>query len=242
LKAVILASGVGSRLRPLTDRLPKCLIQLSNGKSILELQFDALQRHHITDIIITTGPYEDRIKEFILTLKKKMNVTLVKNEIYKNTNYIYSMYRAREYIDDDILLIHGDLVFHPELLSRLLNSTHENCVLIHRDHRPEKDFKAEVGNDDRVMRISVHLSSSVSHFLAPFYKVSERSILVWLENIAKYVDMQKTDLYAEDALNDLLDRALDLRAVYFRDELCTEIDDMEDLTSVNRKLLEHSID
>jgi NDP-sugar pyrophosphorylase family protein len=60
LKAVILASGIGSRLSPLTDTLPKCLMQLINGKNILELHLEVLLNRGITDIVITTGPFEER--------------------------------------------------------------------------------------------------------------------------------------------------------------------------------------
>jgi len=111
LKALILASGTGSRLRPLTNDRPKCLINLKNEKTILELQLNAFQKASIKDIVITTGPFEIHVIDFLKSYKHNLNIKLVNNELYKKTNYIYSMYKAKNYLDNDIILIHGDLVF-----------------------------------------------------------------------------------------------------------------------------------
>lgn len=235
MKALILASGTGSRLKPLTDRNPKCLIPLKSGRNILELQILALDRAGIKDIIITTGPFEDQMVEFIEKCNPELDIKLVRNEIYEDTNYIYSMYKAEKYLNnEDILLMHGDLVFDDTVLTKLLDSCYENCVLIKRDHHPQKDFKAEIRDDGRVIKIAVDLTGTSSHFLAPFYKFSHKSMVSWFENIRRFVENDQKNCYAENALNELLESRIDLRAVYFNDELCVEIDDFEDLQWVNR--------
>ena len=126
MKALILASGTGSRLKPLTDRNPKCLIPLKSGRNILELQILALDRAGIKDIIITTGPFEDQMVEFVEKCNSELDIKLVRNEIYEDTNYIYSMYKAEKYLNEDILLMHGDLVFDDTVLTKLLDSCYEN--------------------------------------------------------------------------------------------------------------------
>ena len=234
MKALILASGTGSRLKPLTDRKPKCLIPLKNGRNILELQILALDRAGIKDIIITTGPFEDQMIEFVEKCNPELDIKLVRNEIYDCTNYIYSMYKVEKYMNEDILLMHGDLVFDYTVLTKLLDSSYENGVLIKRDHHPQKDFKAKIRKDGRVMKIAVDLTGANSHFLAPFYKFSYKSMVLWLENIRRFVENDQKNCYAENALNELLGSRIDLRAVYFNDELCVEIDDFEDLQQVNR--------
>ena len=141
MKAIILASGEGKRLRPLTDNLPKPLIKIGD-KTILGHQLDNLIRCHIRDIIITTGPFEDKIKEYVKEKYPDLEVSYVNNPKYETTNYIYSMWLTKGLIDDDIILLHGDLVFEEKLLEKLINAECENCVLVNRKIKPpEKDFK-----------------------------------------------------------------------------------------------------
>ena len=110
MKAIILASGIGKRLRPLTNNMPKSLIKIKD-KTILEYQLDSLLKCKIEKVIITTGPFEEKIKEFLKTKYRNLDVTYVNNPKYETTNYIYSLWLTKDFIDDDVILFHGDLLF-----------------------------------------------------------------------------------------------------------------------------------
>lgn len=227
MKALILNSGIGKRLRPLTEDKPKALIEIGD-KSLLGYQLDNLIRCDIRDIIITTGSFEDKIKMHVKEEYHELDVSYVNNPIYETTNYIYSMWLTKKLIDDDIILFHGDLLFDKKLLERLINEKYENCVLVNRKIKPpKKDFKAVIENN-RVVKIGVGFFGENAFFSAPLYKFSKSDFLCWLDEIEEFVRIGDVNSYAEDAFNKISDKIV-LRPVYFEDALCMEIDTMEDL-------------
>jgi len=227
MKALILNSGRGERLRPLTDDKPKALIKIGD-KTILEYQIDNLIECGIRNIVITTGPFADKIKMHVKEKYSDLDVSYVNNSKYETTNYIYSMWLTKELIDDDIILLHGDLLFDKKLLERMINEKSENCVLVNRKIKaPEKDFKAVIENN-RVVKIGVEFFGENAFFSAPLYKFSKSDFLCWLGEIKTFVKRGDVKSYAEDAFNEISDNLI-LRPLYFDDELCMEIDTMEDL-------------
>ena len=234
MKALILNSGIGERLLPLTEDKPKALIKVGD-KSLLGHQLDNLIEFNIRDIIITTGPFEDKIKRYVRGRYPNINVSYVNNPKYDITNYIYSMWLTKELIDDDIILLHGDLLFDKRLLDKLINEK-TNCVLVNRKIRaPEKDFKAVIENN-RVVKIGVDFFGVNVFFSAPLYKFSKSDFLYWLDEIEKFIEKGDTKSYAEDVFNKISDKLI-LRPLYFDDEFCMEIDNKEDLEKAKNLLL-----
>lgn len=227
MKALILNSGRGERLRPLTENKPKPLIKIGN-KTLLKHQLDNLIECNIMDVIITTGPFENKIKKYLKNEYPYLNVSYVKNPKYRTTNYIYSMWLTKELINDDVILLHGDLLFERKLLEKLINEKHANCVLVNREIKPpEKDFKAVIEND-RVIKIGVEFSGKNAFFSAPLYKFSKSDCLYWLDEIEKFVKKGDLKIYAENVFNKISDKII-LHPLYFTEEICMEIDTKEDL-------------
>ncbi len=193
MKALILNSGKGSRMGDLTRNRPKCLVELGDGTTILERQLSILEKCGITDIIMTTGQYDEEIRE-ACSNHPELEFTFVENELYDSTNYIYSIYKAGGLLDDDIILLHGDLVFEEYVILRLINSE-KSCVVVNTFQAdPDKDFKASIEND-RVVNIGVGLSDNAVPS-QPAYKLLESDMRVWIDSIVKYFDAGKTDCYA----------------------------------------------
>jgi choline kinase len=227
MKALILNSGRGERLRPLTDNKPKPLIKVGN-KTLLDHQLDNLIECNIMDVIITTGPFDSKIKKHVENERPYLNVSYVKNPKYRTTNYIYSMWLTKELIDDDVILLHGDLLFERKLLEKLINEKHANCVLVNREIKPpQKDFKAVIEND-RVIKIGVEFSGKNAFFSAPLYKFSKSDFLYWLDEIEKFVKKGDLKIYAESVFNQISNKII-LRPSYFTKEFCMETDTKEDL-------------
>jgi choline kinase len=227
MKALILASREGKRLRPLTYTLPKPLLKILEDKTILDYQMENLIGCGIRDILITTGPFEDALKAYVEKHFPAINVAYVHNPRYETTNYLYSLWLTKERIDDDVILVHGDLLFDKKLLERLI-AENGNRVLVNKKIAvPEKDFKAVVEHNT-VIRIGVDFSGENAFFSAPLYKFSKSDFLCWLDEIEEFVKRRDTTRYAEDAFNEISDTIV-LRPVYFDDELCMEVDTMEDL-------------
>ena len=131
MKALILNSGLGSRMGVLTSEHPKCMTEISSHDTILSRQLKLIAETGIEEVMMTTGYFDSVLVNYCKSLDLPLNYTFVKNPLYADTNYIYSIYCAREYLNDDILLMHGDLVFEYSVLEDLLNNEN-SCTYIGR--------------------------------------------------------------------------------------------------------------
>ena len=102
MKSLILNSGTGTRMGELTADKCKCLVEIANGKTILDEQITRLIKCGITDFCITTGPFSDVLEPYIRKNYNGVHFTFINNPLYSQTNYIYSIYLARDVLEGDI--------------------------------------------------------------------------------------------------------------------------------------------
>ena len=230
MKAILLNSGIGKRMGSLTDSSPKALLSLSPDVTILDLQINTLKDNYVNDIIITTGPFADQIIQHVKINFPSMNIQYSYNPDYQTTNYIFSMHLIpNELIDDDVVLMHGDLVFPQELMSSVLSSSLENCVLVNKTVlQPEKDFKGRIENE-QITEIGVEIFDMNCFALMPLYKLTKSFFLRWKKEIAYYINQGIDQVYAENAFNDIAHEIV-LNPYYYTDQFCFEIDTPEDLS------------
>ena len=233
MKALILNSGLGSRMGVLTSEHPKCMTEISPRETILSRQLRQLSEAGIRQAVITTGYYDEVLVNYCRALDLPLDYTFVKNPVYDQTNYIYSIYCAREYLDDDIVLMHGDLVFENEVFDKVLASESSCMTVSSTLPLPEKDFKAPV-NDGMVMRVGVDIFEDALEAQA-LYKLNKNDWKVWLDKIVEFCEAGNRKVYAENALNEL-NGAANIAALDVGDLLCAEIDNPEDLAAVSAKL------
>ena len=120
MKALILNSGLGSRMGALTKEHPKCMTEIAPGETIVSRQLRLLSDAGIRDVVMTTGVFAEVLRNYCESLGLPIRITYVLNPRCRETNYIYSIYCAREELEDDILLMHGDLVFGRDVLDGML--------------------------------------------------------------------------------------------------------------------------
>ncbi len=233
MKALILNSGMGSRMGVLTSEHPKCMTEISPRETILSRQLRQLSEAGIRQAVITTGYYDEVLVNYCRALDLPLDYTFVKNPVYDQTNYIYSIYCAREYLDDDIVLMHGDLVFENEVFDKVLASESSCMTVSSTLPLPEKDFKAQV-KDGMVMRVGVDIFEDALEAQA-LYKLNKNDWKVWLDKIVEFCEAGNRKVYAENALNEL-NGAANIAALDVGDLLCAEIDNPEDLAAVSAKL------
>ena len=233
MKALILNSGLGSRMGVLTSEHPKCMTEISPRETILSRQLRQLSEAGIRQAVITTGYYDEVLVNYCRALDLPLDYTFVKNPVYDQTNYIYSIYCAREYLDDDIVLMHGDLVFENEVFDKVLASESSCMTVSSTLPLPEKDFKAQV-KDGMVMRVGVDIFEDALEAQA-LYKLNKNDWKVWLDKIVEFCEAGNRKVYAENALN-VLNGAANIAALDVGDLLCAEIDNPEDLAAVSAKL------
>ncbi len=117
--ACLLAAGTGSRLRPLTHSIPKCLTEI-NGRPILERLISALREQGFKRLVVVVGHLEHCIRKFLDDCAGDLVVEYVRNPIYRTTNNIYSLWLAGSEIQESFLLVECDLIFEASLLKDLL--------------------------------------------------------------------------------------------------------------------------
>ena len=131
MKAVILAAGQGTRLRPLTNHLQKCLVRV-HGKPIMQYQLECLNRSGIQDCIIVVGYLGEQVQRQFGHRFGNVRITYITNEVFDRTNNIYSLWLARHELNDDILLLEGDLLFDEDLLGDLTQAQYTNVAVVDR--------------------------------------------------------------------------------------------------------------
>ena len=236
MKALILNSGLGSRMGALSAEQPKCMTEISAKETILSRQLRQISEAGIEEVVITTGYSEDALIKYCHSLSYPIRFTFVKNPKYEETNYIYSIYCAREYLNDDILLMHGDVVADSEAFEGLVAAAGSCMAVSSSLSLSKKGFAVTLGAEGRVMRIANDPRSDAVASQA-MYKLERSDWEIWLDKITEYCESGRTDVSAEKALDEVLDR-LNLFARDNKNLLCDTVENPEDLAVISSKLEE----
>ncbi|MFA5450400.1 MAG: NTP transferase domain-containing protein [Dehalococcoidales bacterium] len=229
MTALILNSGEGKRMGEFTENNPKCLVNISSEDTILSLQLKNLIACGIRNVIITTGPFEDNLKAYCMSLDLPISYKFVHNPLYRETNYIYSIYLAREDLYDNIIMLHGDLVFDSEILSSMLKQGYSQMAISTSMPLPEKDFKAII-EDGRIVKIGVDCYENAVA-AQPLYVLYGEVWEAWLSRIISFCEGGRTTCYAENAFNEISGDCI-IRPWDYEKRLCAEIDTPEDLQNL----------
>lgn len=233
MKALILNSGIGNRMDGYTHNFPKCMVPLAGEGTIIERQLEILEKTGIQEAIVTTGFLAEKLESYVNTLGISMKIIFVNNDKYDKTNYIYSIYMARDYLKDDIILLHGDLVFEQSILEEMLNFG-QSCMAVSSVYKiPEKDFKAVI-KEGKIVKIGIEFFEGVVA-AQPLYVLKQKLWLEWLTKIGEFCQNGISDCYAENALNQILEDHF-LYPYDFGNRLCQEIDRGEDLLEVRKAM------
>jgi choline kinase len=151
MKAIILAAGKGTRLNG-HDLKPKCLFEVG-GQTLLARQVEALREAGIHEIVIVLGFEAERIRRLY-----EHTASFVINSRFEETSSMYSLWLAREHLLDGFVVLNCDVLFHPQLMTRLLSSPFEDALLIdlvdkNNNHLGDEEMKIKL-SDDLVVDIS----------------------------------------------------------------------------------------
>ena len=236
MKALILNSGLGHRMGVLTSEHPKCMTEVSPSDTILSRQLRLLAEAGVKEVVMTTGYFDSILVNYCHSLHLPLKYTFVNNPLYRETNYIYSIYCAREHLkDDDILLMHGDLVFEASVLDDIMHFGHSCMKVSSTLPLPDKDFKAVI-KDGIVKAVGIEFFDSAMEAQA-LYKLNREDWTLWLDKICEFCESDNRKCYAEKALNEITDKCI-IYGYDVRERLCSEIDTPEDLAVVSARLQE----
>ena len=229
MKTVILAAGAGSRLKPLTDHVPKCLLKVG-VKCILEMTIENLLATNNSEIIIVTGYLENKIREFIRERFPHLQITYIYNELYASTNNIYSLWLAKdEVLGNDMMMLDSDIVFDERIISKLQNSGYKNCLALKRHEVHDEEIKVKTDAHGCVIEIGKEVNVSQAEGESIGIEMFGKEALTELYFILdrKVVTEKEVNQFYEAAFQELSDNNLFI--VDTTEYFCMEIDTEEDL-------------
>ena len=229
MKTVILAAGAGSRLKPLTDHMPKCLLKVG-VKCILEMTIENLLATNNSEIIIVTGYLENKIREFIRERFRHLQITYIYNELYASTNNIYSLWLAKdEVLGNDMMMLDSDIVFDERIISKLQNSGYKNCLALKRHEVHDEEIKVKTDAHGCVIEIGKEVNVSQAEGESIGIEIFGIGALTELYFILdrKVVTEKEVNQFYEAAFQELSDNNLFI--VDTTEYFCMEIDTEEDL-------------
>lgn len=233
MKIIILNSGMGTRLGELTKNNPKSMVHLFEDETIFSRAISILCEFDIDEFIITTGYLNDVLKDYAIEKFPNVNFNFVHNPVYDKTNYIKSIDLISD-IDDDVILLHGDLVFTSSVAERVIGADETSVVIDSTLEIPKDDFKAKI-EDDSVKYIGVDYFDEGAVACQPFYKIKNKDWKVWKDKIKEFCLDDNVNVYAENALNELYDE-IELHPIDLKGDLCMEVDTKDDLNKVKEIL------
>ena len=235
MKALILNSGLGSRMGEYTRNRPKGMVEIGGGQTIVSRLLTQLSAAGVRDAVITTGPFADTLRAHVDGLGLPITVRYAHNPEYVNTNYIVSIVNAAPLLEgEDVLLFHGDLVLEASVLADLIRAEGSAVAVDSTLPLPRKDFKAKVQNGN-VAAIGVEFFGEDCVTCQPAYYLTKEVFSRWLAEMRVLIARGETRVYAENALN-ALGGALPLIPLELGGRLCSEIDNPDDLAAVRARL------
>ena len=240
MRAVLLAAGAATRLRPLTDDIPKCLLPVGES-TILGMTVDNLAANGVQEIVIVTGYREDQIHAFMTSHYPEQRVTFLTNERYADTNNIYSLWLTRGLLQGhSMLLLDSDIVFDPRIISLILQSGHEDCLAVVRTKAlGDEEIKVRTGATGAILEISKEVNASTAFGESiGIEKFSPRFVSRMFDVLEdKIVSRKQHNQFYEAAFQELIDKGERIYAVDVGNLPCVEIDTPDDLAAA-RKLFD----
>lgn len=236
MQGIILAAGMGSRLKKLTQKKPKCMVEVS-GVTLIERALKQLDKLHLNRIVIVTGYSSDILTNFANGLDIVTPIVYVNNDIYDQTNNIYSLYLAKDFLEsDDTLLLESDLIFEEGILEKIINDKEENLALVDKYESWMDGTCLIVGENDEIESFvpgrKFDFTNSNNYYkTVNIYKFSKdfsrRYYVPFLEAYSKALGYNE---YYEEVLRiiTILDNPI-IKAKKLNGELWYEIDDEADL-------------
>ncbi len=232
--ALLLAAGTGSRLLPLTKKSPKCLT-LVNEISILERLIKSLNQNGFKRLVVVTGHLEDCIRNFLETRAGNLSIEYVFSPLYKTTNNIYSLWMARDIINEPFLLIESDLVFDPSLLKDML---YPDRIAIAKMKPWLNGSTVTINASNKINAFhsdAANGSGPIRYKTVNIYSLSVPSWYLVIEKLNQFIQAGLVNEYYEKVFRQLIiEKTLCLDAIFFDHKPWYEIDTAEDLASAER--------
>ncbi len=237
MKAVILAAGVGSRIRPLTDNCPKSLLKVG-GHTILEMMISHIRECGITDIVFVLGYLQEQIKDYVAQNFPELNAHFITNEQYATTNTGFSLMLARDLVaGSSFIKFDADVVFDKTILRQLISCDHDNALCIDKNIQLDaEEIKVIIRENNRVVKASktVNPKEAIGESIGIEKISADTAIQLFAELEIMMQDTQNHQEYYEAAYERLIEKDVPFYALDISDLKWIEIDTQEDFISAEK--------
>lgn len=230
MTAVILAAGVASRLRPLTNTIPKSLLEVG-GKPLLLRNLETLKSNGITRVIVVTGYLHTMIESFVRSLHPGIEVEFVHNPVFDQTNNNYSLWLARTALNGEgMILLDADILFDRRILSSLITSSHDDALIMRAsDQLGHEEIKCELDVNGTVRRIGKHIEpKAAAGESIGIEKFSQATTALLFDVLSR---RHVYNEFYEASFQEVIDQGAKIFAVDTGGFPCMEIDTPEDLSA-----------
>ncbi|MEL7649900.1 MAG: phosphocholine cytidylyltransferase family protein [Sedimentibacter sp.] len=225
MKIILLAAGLGSRLKPLTDNCPKSLLHILDNKSVIERTIDMINSCCQCEIVVVTGYKRHKLNDVLL---KYSNCTLVNNPFYRVTNSIASLWFAKDHLSDDVIIFNADVIISDKLLKVILETKTKAAVFYDSSIGMEADYKVAEQNG-KVIVMSDELKDFSGEYVG-VTKLNKESALQLKNKVESMIDDELYCEWYETALVEMIfEKEFLLEAVDVANHEWTEIDNINDL-------------
>ena len=201
MKAVIFAAGVGRRLQAVTNGKPKCLVGIG-GQTLLSRHVECLAQLGVDCLVLVVGFAQEAIREVMRAETSIRDIRWVINEQFVRGS-ITSLWAAREEMDDDLILMDADVLYAPEVLARLVRSSHPSALLMDETVKQATEECMIAAKNQRVLALSKSLPSEYDEAGEGcwfFEGQKRRTFLSLLRSVQTCIEAGKLDMEYEDAL------------------------------------------
>lgn len=236
MQAIILAAGMGKRLKELTSNATKCMVEV-NGVTMIERTLSQLDALNLERIVVVVGYEGQKLMEYIGTLDIQTPVEYVNNDVYYKTNNIYSLYLAKDYLlEDDTLLLESDIIFESAVLQRLLDNPYPSLALVAKYESWMDGTVVTLDEEDNIVGFLGKKDFKFSD-ISNYYKTvniykfgKEFSNSHYVPFLEAYSKALGNNEYYEQVLKviTLLDKP-EIKAERLENEAWYEVDDVQDL-------------
>jgi choline kinase len=234
---VILAAGMAKRLRPLTDKKPKCLLEVG-GKTLLQRTVDAMISAGVKEFVVVTGYRENMIREFLTIRYPQSTINFIDNPDYEHNNNIFSLWLAMQQLHgSEVLLMDSDILCDPEAVRRVARKT-VPALAMQQHELGEEEMKIVVDAEGRITEISKTCSpvDAIGESVGIEKMTAEYTEAIYQELRKMILDEGLIDIFFERAFERLIPQGHTFEVVDTTDLFSYELDTPEDLEKASAAL------
>jgi len=242
MKMIILAAGQGTRLRPLTNDKPKCMVEYKN-KTIIDSILEVAKKCNLENIAVVNGYKKEVLEEYL----KNENLKFYTNKEFYKTNMVSTLFCAKEFMNDDIIISYADIIYKEEVLEKLIASKDDFSVVVDKEWKalwsqrmdnPLDDAETLKVRDSKIVELGKKPNSydEIEGQYIGLIKISKTilgKVISYFENLDKdslYDGKDFENMYMTSFIQMMIDDLCDVKPVYINGGW-VEIDCVDDMKS-----------